>query len=177
MKNWLLITLLIGGLNIASAETALPFPTAADDIVQALTTPKPTSGRAKKGVRDSDKGVNAIKDDRPKVGALILFDFDSAAIKPESYPLLQEFATALQGGLANAQLIIAGHTDNMGTKAYNLTLSKRRAESVKKFLVYAYNIADNRLTIQYHGESQPIETNNTETGRMHNRRVEFIRSN
>ncbi len=174
MKNLLLITLLISGLNVADAETTLPFPTTAADIVQALS---PTSGRAKKGFNNSDKGVNAIKDDQPKVGALILFDFDSAIIKPESYPLLQEFASALQGGLANAELIIAGHTDNIGSEAYNFTLSKRRANSVKNFFVSIYNIADNRLTIQYHGESQPIESNDTETGRLHNRRVEFIRAN
>jgi outer membrane protein OmpA-like peptidoglycan-associated protein len=56
-----------------------------------------------------------------------------------------------------------------------LDLSQRRAEAIKEFLVSAYGIASDRLTIQAYGESQPIETNETESGRAMNRRVEFMR--
>ncbi|EDN69994.1 conserved hypothetical protein, secreted [Beggiatoa sp. PS] len=174
MKNITLITLLLASINLAYAETPLPFPTTADEIINALT-PKPTYQRERKGFIRDDKGVKAIRADDPKVGALILFDFDSAVIKPESYPLLREFAKALQSGLVDAQIIIAGHTDNSGTETYNLNLSEQRSQSVKAFLISAYGIADTRLTIKAHGESQPIEPNETESGRMKNRRVEFIR--
>ncbi|MCK5524141.1 MAG: OmpA family protein [Thiomargarita sp.] len=82
----------------------------------------------------------------------------------------------MQSGLSDAQIVIVGHTDDSGTEAYNLNLSEQRARSVKAFLVSASDIAENRLTIKAFGESQPIETNVTESGRMKNSRVEFIRN-
>jgi len=174
MKKITLITLLFVSINLAYAETPLLFPTTADEIINALT-PKPTYQRERKGFIRDDKGMKAIREDNPKAGALILFDFDSAVIKPSSYPLLRELAKALQGGLADAQIIIAGHTDDKGKEAYNLKLSEQRAQSVKAFLVSAYDMDDTRLTIKAYGESQPIETNETKAGQMKNRRVEFIR--
>ncbi|MDM8560681.1 OmpA family protein [Candidatus Parabeggiatoa sp. HSG14] len=172
MKKLIFIAFLLGGFNFAYAETTLPFPTTEADIVQALT-PKPTSKLQRKGL--GSKGIAAIREDNPKIGALILFDFDSAEIDSDSHPLLREFANALQGGLSDVKIAIAGHTDAIGTEAYNLDLSEHRAQSVKAFLVSAYNIAENRLTIKALGESQPIESNDTEEGRTKNRRVEFIR--
>ena len=165
----------LSGFNPIYAETPLLFPTTEAEIIQALT-PKPASQRQRKGFNQDSKGLKAIQSDNPKIGALILFDFDSAVIKPESYPLLREFAKALQNsGLAEAHIRIAGHTDNVGSDAYNLNLSERRAQAVKNFLMSEYAIADARLTIQAFGESQAIETNETEAGRMMNRRVEFVR--
>ena len=174
MKQLTLIILFLTGINVTYAQTTLPFPTTEAEIVHALT-PQADSQRQRKGFGTEGKGVKAIRDDNPKVGALILFDFNSAQIKSESYSLLREFANALQGGLSDTQIIISGHTDNSGTEAYNLKLSKQRARAVRAFLISAYDIADNRLTIKAFGESQPIETNNTESGQMKNRRVEFIR--
>ncbi len=175
MRNRLIMLLLIGGFNPAWAETSLPFPTTETDIVKALT-PKPIARRDKKGFGSDGKGVKSIRNDSPKMGALILFDFDSAIIKSESYSLLREFANALQGGLSDVKIEIRGHTDNIGAEAYNLVLSEQRALAVKTFLVSVYGIATNRLAIQAHGESQPIEPNDTEPGRMMNRRVEFVRN-
>jgi len=169
MKFLLFTALLIGGLNTAYAE--LQFPTTEAEIVQALT-PKPIRQRKSLG---GGKGIRAIRDDNPKIGALIQFDFDSADIKPTSYTLLREFAHALQRALSHAKIEIVGHTDNSGTEHYNLGLSKRRAQAIKAFLVSAYNIAENRLTIKFYGESQPLESNETEEKRAINRRVEFIR--
>ncbi len=95
-------------------------------------------------------------------------------IKSESYSLLREFAKALQGNvLSNAKIEINGHTDSSGSDAYNLVLSKRRAKSVKDFLVLTYEIQANRLIIAAHGESQPLYPNNTK--HQDNRRVEFVR--
>jgi len=125
-------------------------------------------------LRDN-KGAGGVVQDNPKVGALILFDFDSADIKPESYPLLREFATAFNGGLSGVKIAIAGHIDSVGNDGYNVDLSKRRAQSVKDFLTSAYGVEENNFIIQYFGESTPIQNNETEEGRTRNRRVEFIR--
>ena len=169
MKS-ILFVCLIALFNLAYAEPPLSFPTTEAEIVQALT-PQPV--RQRKGF--AAKGVSGIKQDNPKVGALILFEFDSASIQPASYPLLREFANALEGGLADADILITGHTDNMGAPDYNFWLSERRAKAVKSFLVSVYQIEDNRLSLKAYGESQPIESNETEQGRQQNRRVEFIR--
>jgi len=163
----ILIILLIVISSNVFAE--LPFATNQFEFEKALAIPLE---RQRKGL---GKGVRAIREDNPKVGALILFDFDSAIIKIESYPLLEEFAKALQGGLAETTIAINGHTDSDGTETYNLGLSLQRAEAVKKFLVAQHNIKDQRLTIKAYGESKSIESNDTKYGRMKNRRVEFER--
>ena len=153
------------------AESTLRFPTTAEEFIRYLT-PKPTSTRQRKGL---GKGVESIESDNPKVGALILFDFDSSHIKTESYALLREFANALKTGLAGVNITIIGHTDSIGNKIYNLGLSIKRAEAVKHFLVNDLGVEETWLTTRGYGEIQPIATNETEEGRAKNRRVEFMR--
>ncbi|MFK5971543.1 MAG: OmpA family protein [Candidatus Marithrix sp.] len=116
------------------------------------------------------------EDDPPKVAALINFKFDSAIILEESKPLLNKFGQALQSDeLAHSVLMIAGHTDSTGSNIYNLSLSYKRAEAVKNYLLQQYELTEQRLVIKAYGEDQPIDTNATEEGRTLNRRVEFIR--
>jgi outer membrane protein OmpA-like peptidoglycan-associated protein len=69
-------------------------------------------------------------------------------------------------------ILIEGHTDNVGTSSYNLSLSQRRADAVGDYLK-AQGISANRLTIKWYGETQPKADNSTEAGRASNRRVEF----
>ena len=159
----------------AHTESILNFPTTADGFIQHLT-PKASNSRQAKGLSEP-KGIAAVEEDQPKVGALILFDFDSANIKTESYTLLNEFAKALKTGLKEAKFEIIGHTDNVGTEPYNLSLSIQRAKSVKDFLVKGLDIETDRLEITGYGETKPIDSNATEAGRAQNRRVEFMRLN
>jgi outer membrane protein OmpA-like peptidoglycan-associated protein len=162
------LVLLILTLNTnAYAETSLNFPTTAADFIQHLTPSRQAKGLG--------KGIESVEPDQPKVGALILFDFDSAKIKTESYALLDEFAKALKTGLKEATFVIVGHTDNLGSEIYNLGLSIQRAQAVKDFLVTKLEIEADRLQINGYGETQPIVSNNTEIGRSQNRRVEFVR--
>ncbi|MCV6638633.1 OmpA family protein [Candidatus Albibeggiatoa sp. nov. NOAA] len=168
--------LLILGANTYAADTILNFPTTADGFIQHLT-PKASNSRQAKGLDKPKKGIAVIEEDQPKVGALILFDFDSANIKTESYALLNEFAKALKTGLKQAKFEIIGHTDNVGTEPYNLGLSIQRAKAVKDFLVKGLDIETERLEITGYGETKPIDSNATEVGRAQNRRVEFMRLN
>ncbi|RKZ78399.1 MAG: hypothetical protein DRR19_26465 [Candidatus Parabeggiatoa sp. nov. 1] len=156
--------------NPAGASELL-FPTTEAEIVKALSLAPETTLQ----VKSLGKGLQAVKTEPPKVGALIHFDTNSATIKTESYPLLREYANALQGSLTDVVLEIAGHTDSQGSEEYNKGLSIRRAQKVKEFLVLAYQIDAHRLTIKSYGESQPIAPNTTLEGREQNRRVEFIR--
>ena len=100
-----------------------------------------------------------------------LFDFDKAILKPEGKAKLDDLASKMEG--INVEVIIAvGHTDSVGTDAYNQKLSIRRAESVKAYL-QAKGIEANRIYTEGKGESQPVDSNKTAAGRAKNRRVEI----
>jgi OOP family OmpA-OmpF porin len=104
----------------------------------------------------------------------ILFDVNSATIKPESYGTLKEMATVLNE-YADLKVKIVGHTDSDGNEAANLDLSKRRATSVKTALSTEFGIDGNRMETDGKGENQPIDKNDTPAGKANNRRVEFIK--
>jgi outer membrane protein OmpA-like peptidoglycan-associated protein len=104
----------------------------------------------------------------------IYFDFDSAVIRVESEPVLEEIAEALRKN-PGWQLSIQGHTDNIGGDAHNQALSAQRAESVKKALIERYSIAPDRLTTAGFGAAQPKAPNDTMEGRALNRRVELVK--
>jgi len=104
----------------------------------------------------------------------IYFDTASAAMKPESEPVLKEIADALAKN-PTWKLNVEGHTDNIGGDAYNLDLSRQRAAAVKDALVTRHRIGAARLATEGFGASRPKETNNTLDGRARNRRVELVR--
>ena len=141
---------------------------------QAIVSTLQRKGVHRKGPLDIAGDYENLVKENPTAKALIHFDFDSARIRPESYPLLEKYAEALREELKDATLIIAGHTDNIGSDAYNLALSLRRAKAVKSFLGSRHQIDEARLRIQAYGESQPIGSNHTPEARALNRRVEFI---
>ncbi len=101
----------------------------------------------------------------------ISFKSGSAEILPGSYTLLDRAAKVLQD-YPDVRLEISGHTDNRGRAGYNITLSQKRAESVKTYLV-SRGIDPSRLTSIGFGKDRPIADNATATGRATNRRIEF----
>jgi outer membrane protein OmpA-like peptidoglycan-associated protein len=125
-----------------------------------------------------DKPVNTIATqlgtERRAVVYGISFDFNNDTIRPTSEPVLAEIAAALKDH-PDWHLKVEGHTDNIGGDAYNLSLSQRRAASVKRALVERHLIAENRLTPAGFGASRPVDTNETLEGRARNRRVELSR--
>ncbi len=101
----------------------------------------------------------------------ITFDFDSATLKPQFNSVLDGVASTLQE--YNQTIIeVAGHTDSVGTDSYNQALSERRANAVGNYLM-SRGIMRDRFIIVGAGESRPIASNDTESGRAQNRRVEI----
>ena len=99
------------------------------------------------------------------------FDFDKAVLKPEGKAKLDDLVSKVKD--INLEVIIAvGHTDSIGTDAYNQKLSVRRAEAVKAYLV-SKGIEKNRVYTEGKGKKQPIADNKTKEGRAKNRRVEI----
>jgi OOP family OmpA-OmpF porin len=99
------------------------------------------------------------------------FDFDSAEVRPDSAPILDQAVESL-GANVEVIVLVEGHTDALGTDEYNQALSVRRAESVFRYLVNR-GVAPERLRIEGFGESRPVASNDTEPGRAQNRRVEL----
>ncbi len=99
------------------------------------------------------------------------FDFDKSVLKPEGKAKLDDLASKVQG--INLEVIVAvGHTDSVGSDAYNQKLSERRAQAVKAYLE-SKGIDKSRVYTEGKGEKQPVADNKTKDGRAQNRRVEI----
>lgn len=106
-----------------------------------------------------------------RMPAGVTFDFNSYAIKPEFRSTLDEVARTL-AGYPSTMVDVLGHTDSVGSDAYNQQLSQQRAGAVADYLV-ARGVQGERIATRGYGETMPIASNDTEFGRAQNRRVEI----
>jgi len=126
----------------------------------------PTAGGA-----DLKKDIELFRTSGGTTRLLVYFDFDRADLKNESKPDLNRGIRFLQEN-PTIRVEIAGHTDSLGTDAYNNRLSQQRAESVRSYLIQG-GIDAARVIARGYGEAQPIADNGTDDGRARNRRVEM----
>ena len=119
-------------------------------------------------VRSSSRGVVANLPD-------VLFEFDSAKLTMDAVGVAGEVADVVRD-LRGRRISVEGHTDSVGTVAYNQKLSEERARSVADELVN-HGVSGNTIRVRGFGESDPIASNNTESGRRRNRRVEVVIEN
>ncbi len=156
---------------VASARADEPRPGATDltqsspdsieakDIIQALAVPR---------------GTVVERVNPPRVLLPIFFDFDSATLAHSAERMLDEIGIALASSdLDGFDFAIEGHTDNLGSGPYNDSLSRERAATVKRFLAAA-GVCSDRLQTTGRGESSPIASNASASGRQRNRRVELV---
>ena len=101
----------------------------------------------------------------------VLFDFNKSTLQPASDGILTQVATLMKAN-PSLNVEVQGHTDNVGTDAYNQTLSEARARSVMTWLTQ-HGVAAGRMTAKGYGKTQPVADNNSDEGRMKNRRVEI----
>ena len=149
------------------AVTEQPIDTEAETETEADPEPE-----AEPVAPDPDERVLACQDELDQLLAneRIRFSFGSAELATASYPLLNEIARVASG--CAVRIEISGHTDTSGHPSHNRTLSRRRAQSVVRYLVDAGIRAD-QLTAIGLGSSEPIASNDTRSGRRANRRIEF----
>lgn len=100
----------------------------------------------------------------------LLFDFDSAQLRPEAMENLRELAQ-IMGEDDNSELLIVGHTDSVGDELYNQNLSERRAAMAARYMS-TQGISRSRIDVEGRGETEPIADNDTDAGRQENRRIE-----
>jgi len=115
--------------------------------------------------RETERGLELTLGD-------ILFDVDQATLKPGAMQNLYQLVTFLKE-YPDRALLIEGHTDSTGTDSYNLSLSERRAESVRNFLV-SNGIPPERILSRGYGKDYPVASNDSSSGRQQNRRVEVV---
>jgi len=134
----------------------------------------PTVQETKNGYQDEDGCPDEIPVQLAKfTGTIkgIYFDLDKDTIKPKSKPVLDRAVSVLQE-FNTIRIEISGHTDSTGSVEYNRDLSRRRAGSVKRYLV-EHGVEDARIEVRGAGPDEPVDTNKTAAGRAKNRRIEF----
>ena len=140
----------------APAKPVAPAKPAAPAAPTPPTPPKPAPASVKQAI---------------VIQADALFDFDKSVLRPDGKKSIDDAAAKLKG--VDVEMVIAtGHTDNVGSDAYNQKLSERRAAAVKDYLV-SKGIPAAKITTIGKGESQPVATNKTAEGRQKNRRVDI----
>jgi outer membrane protein OmpA-like peptidoglycan-associated protein len=102
----------------------------------------------------------------------VLFEFDEAILRPQGWELVSAIARYMHS-YPHVKVHVSGHTDNLGVPAYNLELSRRRAEAVRNIL-RARGIEAARITTSYYGAERPLVDNLTVENRQKNRRVEMM---
>jgi len=156
--NWTPATAAPGCDGALVAPTAAPAPAPA-----AAPAPAPAPAPA--------AAAPAVAATKVTYAADAFFDFDKSVLKPEGKAKLDDLVSKVKG--INLEVIIAvGHTDSVGSDAYNQKLSVRRSEAVKAYLV-SKGIEKNRVYTEGKGEKQPVADNKTADGRAKNRRVEI----
>jgi OOP family OmpA-OmpF porin len=156
-----------------------------EGIFLAKPAPKPMAKPMVKPMDSDGDGVTDDKDQCPNTpkgatvdargcwtyAAVVLFGFDSADIKSDAHPMLDEAVKILKKNPA-IKVEVDGHTDNVGPAAYNVKLSERRANSILKYFV-DNGVEAERLTVKGFGLTKPAASNDTKEGRAKNRRVEL----
>jgi OmpA-OmpF porin, OOP family len=152
-----------------------PYPdTDGDTLIDPIDNcPKVRGPVENQGCPVEEKQLVIIRPQKLEILDKVYFEFDKATLLEQSFPLLNQVAAVVKEHPEIKRVRIEGHTDNVGTAEYNLTLSLQRAESVRAYLIER-GVDPERLDARGYGRARPITTNETEEGRAENRRVEFV---
>ena len=180
---------LLAGLSFEFGRSPVPARKPPPGCPPAVVCPAVVSDRDQDGIPDNDDWCPdiagpasnhgcpvyekvVVKPDKLELKEKIQFAWDSPRIEAASHPALDEAVKALQDN-KSFRVEIEGHTSSEGGDEHNQTLSEKRAEAVRDYLVN-HGVAKERLAFKGFGSSQPSQSNVTEGGREANRRVEFI---
>lgn len=143
------------------------------ELIRALTPPANKPEVKYRGLKLMPEATPEEKEAMPGVALNVNFKFNSAELTPEAKQVLLQVATAMQSpSLQRYHFQLEGHTDSKGSEAYNLGLSRRRAQAVYDYLTGMQKVARDRLDVVGRGAASPLDPAHPESGV--NRRVQII---
>ena len=150
---------LIANSQLVRNARNLNGPEHAEEKAKAFTKVSDEEGKAKEAIATKRVSIN--------------FATGEFQLGPNAKNIIDREFVDIAKAFGNARIRIEGNTDNVGNRSSNIRLSKKRAESVKDYLVVEHNIAPNRIIVIGNGPDKPVSSNNSEKGRSENRRTDF----
>lgn len=123
--------------------------------------------------RVDSRGCSIVLEEVARIDLTVQFDFDRSVVKPEYMAEIRALADFMKEN-TDVAAVLEGHTDSVGTEAYNQALSMRRVNAVRQVLIDQFGIAASRIRVEGHGETRPVASNDTAEGRARNRRVQSV---
>ncbi|HEY7640059.1 MAG TPA: peptidoglycan-associated lipoprotein Pal [Steroidobacteraceae bacterium] len=166
-----LMLIVMSGLALASCKSKPP------TLPDASNTPE-SSGAQTGATTDSSVGQSGLDanqkllNDAKQAGTLIYFDYDRAEIKPEFVAIVTAHAKYLNGNAGN-KVRLEGHSDERGSREYNIGLGERRAQAVRRALMLQ-GVTEAQITTVSYGEERPAVQGSDEAAYAKNRRVELV---
>ena len=148
-------------------------PVAKAQSAQTKKVPEPANTNVSTPTKTKTSSV--VKEAEENLSLLLTIEFDFAKyfIRKEYNDDIKKVADTMKEN-PKAQAVIKGHTDSIGKRAYNMRLSKERANSLKQYLVKKFGIKASRIATIGYGFDKPVASNDTEEGRQKNRRAEVL---
>lgn len=171
LSRTLLLCAILGLSACAGEEAVKPEAGAAAESAKGAET-RGIDQKAPEGVTGAEAGKATAEEAAPSADRLVHFAFDSATIDDAARAVIEANAKYLKSN-PRLKVTLEGHTDERGTREYNLALGERRAKSVERVLKVLGIAADRISTVSY-GEEKPIASGSNESAWGQNRRVQFV---
>jgi peptidoglycan-associated lipoprotein len=171
MRVTQLVLIAASGLLLAGCPKkpqTLPDAQPQEEVSSGATTEGASSGSVGTGLTGDAAALEAAK----TAGVIVYFDYDRAEIKPEYVPVVAAHAKYLNGN-AQRKVRLEGHSDERGSREYNIGLGERRAQAVRRALMLQ-GVTENQITTVSYGEERPAVAGSDETAYGKNRRVELV---
>jgi peptidoglycan-associated lipoprotein len=166
-----LMLIVMSGLALASCKSKPPLPDASNPAAEqtGAETGRTTDTTVGEGVLDANQ---QLLENAKQAGTIVYFDYDRAEIKPEFVPIVSAHAKYLNAGSGN-KVRLEGHSDERGSREYNIGLGERRAQAVRRALMLQ-GVTETQITTVSYGEERPAVQGSDESAYGKNRRVELV---
>ena len=155
---------------VETVATPQPAPAPVDSDRDGVPDDRDACPDTPRNYAVDERGCPIPVEEIARVELLVNFDFDRSEVKPEYLSEIEGVADFMSQ-YPDVIVELEGHTDSVGTDAYNLGLSDRRANAVRQVLIGQFNVQASRISAVGYGESQPVAGNDSSAGRAQNRRV------
>ena len=161
--------------NEMTAQVSKELHETRQDLEEERESRIQAEAKAEGALQELKENARVTQEQRGLVVSLasgLMFNIGESEVRPPAYERLETVAKLLQSS-PNRMVVVEGYTDSQGGSESNIELSRRRAESVKQFLV-SQGVPAQRIRTRGYGEANPVAANDTQTGRAQNRRVEIV---